>query len=155
MTGPYPGYPPPYAPPPPGMGYPPPPAAVVGAPPVRKSPLLGRFSLAFAVLMAIVSSASVVPLATLHAQLIVSTGSTNIDSGVLAEIWASSATAPLSTWICSILGSLAAMVMGLIAAISGRGRATGILAIVAGVLTPAAWIGCWLVVVIPATTAVS
>ncbi|PKQ30664.1 MAG: hypothetical protein CVT62_11970 [Actinobacteria bacterium HGW-Actinobacteria-2] len=134
------------------MGYPPPP--VVAAPPVRKNPLLGRFSLSLAVLMAIVSSASVVPLATLHAQLIVSTGSTEIDSTLLAEIWTGSATAPLATWVGSILGSLAAMVLGLIAAISGRGRATGILAIVAGILTPVVWISCWLVVVAPAMTAV-
>jgi hypothetical protein len=107
-----------------------------------------------AVLMAVTASVSVIPLATLQAQLIASTGSTEFDSGLLGEVWSESATAPMLSWIASILGSIAAMVIGLIAAISARGRASGIVAIVVGLLTPVAWIACWLVVTLPVASAV-
>ncbi len=160
MSGPQPGYPPPYPAPPAGIGYPPPPppapiAAAPTPPRPRKSPVLGRTALAISVLMAVISAVSVVPLATLQAQLIASTGTTDTPSGLLAEIWMASATAPMLIWVASILGSLTAMIVGIIAVITARGRATGIVAVIVGLLSPVVWITCWLIVTLPVASAVS
>ncbi len=154
MTQPQPGYPPPY-PPPPGINYPPPPSAPPAPPRPRKNPLLGRLSLAVAGVMAAAATVAVIPLATLQAQTVVSVGSTDIPPGLLTEVWSASAMTPMLIWLVSILGSLAAIIAGIIALATARGRISGALAVVVGVLSPVAWIACWLIVVLPAVRAVS
>lgn len=137
------------------MGYPQPGPLSMAAPPrPRKSPVLGRVTLAVSVLMAVISAVSVVPLATLQAQLIASIGSTDTPSGLLGEVWAASAMTPMLVWMASILGSLVTMVIGIIAAVAARGRVAGILAVVVGLLSPVIWIACWLIVTLPVAGAV-
>ncbi|MCE1173569.1 MAG: hypothetical protein LWW77_03055 [Propionibacteriales bacterium] len=115
---------------------------------------MGRFALALALLMTAVATVSVIPLANIQAQMVVSLGTVDIDTSMLGEAWMASASSPMMTWLGSLFGAVVAIVIGIVAVVSARGRGPGVAAIVVGILSPVAWIACWIAILVPATIAV-
>ncbi|HAM45486.1 MAG TPA: hypothetical protein DCM67_10775 [Propionibacteriaceae bacterium] len=140
-TQPYPG---------PAQSYPPAyPTAYAAAPVPAKSPWLGRIALIVVAACTVIATVAMGPLADLMAQLMIATGSTTISSEDLVA--AASMSAPgammamqVATWV-----GMAAAITGLIAAILGRGRATGIFALVLGLLAPLIMVIYAVIVVFP------
>jgi hypothetical protein len=114
------------------------------APPVpvqaqRKNPFLGRLALLLVSISAIAASLSAIPIGQVMAQVMRTTGSTQIDQAVMQAALQASAAGPMSVFGLVTTVGTAAAVAGLVAAITGRGRAAGIVAVVVGCLAPVAW----------------
>ncbi|MBA3020877.1 hypothetical protein [Propionicimonas sp.] len=125
------------------------------AAPAKKSPLLGRIALALVVTTAALATYTMGPMMTVANQLIIATGSTDLDSEVFSEALMSSASGPAMLFqLASTVGTVA-MVIGLIAGIIGRGRASGFIAFVLGLLTPVIYIIYAIILLMPAIQAVS
>jgi hypothetical protein len=123
--------------------------------PAKKNPLLGRISFALVLACAVVATISVGPIATVHAQLIVSSGTTQIDSNIFSESLMSSASGSVSAWTLASMVGFVSTIIGLVAGITGRGRAWGITAFILGLLAPAIWFVYWIILVFPAATLVA
>ncbi len=101
-----------------------------------KSPWLGRIALIVVAACTVVATAAMGPMAHVVVQIIQRSGSANLSSEELtAAMMAAEPGAMFASQIASWLG-MAAAITGLVAAILGRGRATGIFAIVLGVFAP-------------------
>lgn len=106
----------------------------MAAPP--KNPWLGRTALIVVAACTVAATAAMGPIAHVAAQLLQRGGSSNFTSEQLtAAAMAAEPTAMFVTQIATWVG-MAAAVTGLVAAIMGRGRATGIFAVILGVLAP-------------------
>lgn len=117
----------------PGQPYPNP-YQPVAAPP--KNPWLGRIALIVVAACTVVATVAMGPIARVAVDLLIRGGSDNFTSDQLtAAAMATEPGAMLVTQIASWVG-MAAAITGLIAAIMGRGRATGIFAVILGVLAP-------------------
>ncbi len=125
------------------------------AAPAKKNPLLGRIALALVVATAAVATYTMGPLMTVMGQLIIATGSTDVDSDVFTEAVMSSASGPAALFQLSSMVGTVAMIVGLIAGIIGRGRASGFIAFVLGLLTPVIYVIYAVIVLMPAIQAVS
>ena len=122
--------------------------------PVRKSPILGwvAFGIVLASLIVVMISAQTI--GAIMSDIVITTGSTDLDSATLTQIL--SEQAPLQSTMLS-LGStvgFAGWVLGIVAAIMGRGRLWGVLAIVVGALAPFIMMGVMMLAMIPAFNAI-
>lgn len=161
------GYPPqpPY---PPQQGYPVPPASQqyplqpatpqqVTPPPASRvqpqNPFLGRLSLLLVSISAVAAVVTVIPIGQVMAEVMLAAGSTSIDNETMAAALQSSAAGPSSVFGLVMAVGIASALTGLVAAISRRGRAAGIAAVVVGVLAPVAWMIALMVTLYPAVAA--
>ncbi|MCC6495869.1 MAG: hypothetical protein IT193_06375 [Propionibacteriaceae bacterium] len=120
----------------------------------RKSPILGWVAFGIVLVSLIVVTLSAQTIGSIMSDVVIATGSTNLDSITLAEIL--SEQAPLQSTMLS-LGStvgFAGWVLGIVAAIMGRGRLWGVLAIVIGTLAPFIMMGVMMLAMMPAFTAI-
>ncbi len=149
------GAPQPYYQAPQGYGAPSPYAGAMPPQKEAKNPLLGRIALAL-VLVALAAAVFYTgPIATVLSQMIVSTGSTSLDGNVLGDALMSSAGGSVGVLNLAITVGTVAMIAGLVAGISGRGRASGWIAFVVGLLSPVIW-GIYLAfLIMPAMEAVA
>lgn len=130
-----------------------PPSAVGGSipqpAPTKKNPLFGRLCLAVVITALVVATVSIGPVATVMAQLMVSTGSTELDTTAVQQVVMGSAAGPYAAFgLATLVGSLAA-VGGLIAGITGHGRASGFVALGVGILAPIVWFAYMMIVMVP------
>jgi hypothetical protein len=117
---------------------------------VKKNPLLGRIALALVVTTAAVATYTMGPMVAVINQMIIATGSTDLDSDALAEALMSSAAGPAAAFQLASFVGTAAMITGLVAAIIGRGRASGIFAFILGLLAPVIYITYAVILMLPA-----
>jgi hypothetical protein len=114
-------------------------AQPVPVPTRRRNPFLGRLALLLVSISAVAACLSMIPIGQVLAQVMRTTGSTQIDQDVMQAALQASAAGPTSVFgLVTTVGTAAATV-GLVAAITGRGRAAGIVAVVVGLLAPVAW----------------
>lgn len=134
----------------PAQSYPPGyPNAYAPAPVPAKSPWLGRIALIVVAACTVIATVAMGPIADLMAQLMITTGSTTISSEELVDAASVSAPGSMIALQISIWVGMAAAVTGMIAAIIGRGRATGIFALVLGLLAPVIMIVYAVILIIP------
>ena len=122
--------------------------------PARKSPILGMVAFGIVLVALVMVSLAAQPLGTIMADLVLSTGSTQIDSVTATEMLAQRAPvqmAMLNFWLVGFAG----WVTGIVAAIIGRGRLWGVLAIVVGTIAPFIMFGVMLAAMMPAISAVA
>ncbi len=121
---------------------------------LRKSPVLGWAAFGIVMVALILVSVSAQTVGTIFGDVIIATGSTDIDSTTLSQV--ASEQAPLQTMMLSIGSTIgfAGWVVGIVAAIIGRGRLWGVLAIVVGILAPFIMFGVMLAAMMPALAAV-
>ena len=94
------------------------------------------------------------PLGSIMAELVIETGSTQIDSAAATEMLVQRAPVPtalMNFWLVGFAG----WVTGIVAAIIGRGRLWGVLAIIVGTLAPFIMLGVMLAAMMPAISAVA
>ena len=94
-----------------------------------------------------------IPIAQVMTQVMLSAGTTQVDQAVLQAALQTSAAGPSSVFGLAMTVGIAAAVTGLIAAITRRGRASGIVAVVVGVLAPFAWVIALVATIYPAVAA--
>jgi hypothetical protein len=122
-------------------------------PVTKKSPMLGRITLALVLVTLVVATVSMGPIATVMAQLMAATGSTQFDNATLTAAIMSSAAGPASAFQLATIVGGAAAILGLIAGIIGRGRASGIIAFIIGLLAPVVWLTYAVIVLYPTMAA--
>ena len=114
-----------------------------------KNPWLGRSALIVVAACTVVATAAMGPIARVALDIIQRNGSATLTSeeltsaAMMAEPGAMMA-GQIATWV-----GIAAAITGLVAAILGRGRATGIFAIVLGVLAPFIMVIYMLIIMVP------
>ena len=124
------------------------------ADPAKKSPILGIAAFGVVLVALVVVCIAAQPLGSIMADLVLSTGSTQIDSVTATEMLAQRAPvqmAMLNFWLVGFAG----WVTGIVAAIIGRGRLWGVLAIVVGTIAPFIMFGVMLAAMMPAISAVA
>ena len=124
------------------------------ADPAKKSPILGIAAFGVVLVALVVVCIAAQPLGSIMADLVLSTGSTQIDSVTATEILIEQApvqTALMNFWLVGFAG----WVTGIVAAIIGRGRLWGVLAVVVGTLAPFIMFGVMLAAMMPALSAVA
>ena len=122
--------------------------------PAKKSPVLGMAAFGVVMVALVVVCFAAQPLGSIMADLVISTGSTQIDSVTATEMLVEQApvqTALMNFWLVGFAG----WVTGIVAAIVGRGRLWGVLAVVVGTLAPFIMLGVMLAAMMPALSAVA
>lgn len=139
---------PPY--PGPAQSYPPGyPNAYAPAPAPAKSPWLGRIALIIVAACTVIATVAMGPLADLMAQLMITSGSTTIASEDLVVLASAKAPGAMTAMQVASWVGMAAAITGLVAAIMGRGRATGIIALVLGILAPLIMVIYAVIIILP------
>ena len=127
------GYPQPYATQPPYQAQPP---YYPTAPTAPKSPIVGIIALAVVVIALVGSLVGAIPLAQAMGELVATTGSTTFTPEDIPVSAQQALMGPMSAVMgLSVLG-LAGWITGIVAAVSGRGRVWGAIAVVLGVAAP-------------------
>jgi hypothetical protein len=118
-----------------------------------QNPFLGRVSLLLVSISAVAAVVTVIPIGQVMAEVMLATGTTRIDNATMTAALQSSASGPSSVFGLVMAVGIASALTGLVAAISRRGRAAGIAAVVIGVLAPVAWMIALMVTLYPAVAA--
>ena len=115
----------------------------------QKNLFLGHLSLLMVSLSAIAAVLAVIPIGQVMAKVMLAEGTAQVDSDTLQSALQTSAAGPSSIFGLVMAVGIASALTGLVAAISGRGRGAGIIAVVIGVLAPVAWMIALTVVIYP------
>ena len=102
----------------------------------RKSPVLGMIAFGVVLVCLVLVSLASQPIGEVFSSLVLATGSSDIDQTTLTQLLMEQA--PLQVMMMNIGTTLgfAGWITGIVAAVTGRGRMWGVLAIVVGTLAP-------------------
>ena len=145
---PYPPAPYPTQPYPPASGWQP-------GQPEKRSPILGIVAFALVAIALVVSLVSLQPLVQLMSNLIIANGSTTIDSSMITQQMADQFAGP-ATMIFGVspgLG-LVALILGIVAMATRRGRLWGVIALILAILGPVIVFTALMMGILPAAEAV-
>jgi hypothetical protein len=121
---------------------------------ITKSPVLGIVAFGTVLVALVVVCLAAQPLGSILADIVIATGSTQIDSTTATQMLIEQApvqTMMLNFWLVGFAG----WVTGIVATITARGRLWGVLAIVVGTLAPFIMLGVMLAAMMPALSAVA
>ena len=146
------GQPQPYGQPPQGYAPVPYQQSAYGAPVKKaaKSPIVGMVAFGVVMVCLVLVSLAAHPIGTVYSDLVIATGSTQVDATTLNEMLLERV--PVQAMMLQIGSTLgfAGWVTGIVAAVSGRGRMWGVLAIVVGTLAPFIMMGVMISGMLPA-----
>ena len=142
----------------PPQGYAPVPyqQSAYGAPveKVAKSPIVGQVAFGVVVLCLVLVCLAAQPIGTVYSDLVLAAGTTNVDATMLNQLLLERVPVQaMMLQVGSMLG-LAGWITGIVAAVTGRGRMWGVLAIVVGALAPFIMIGVMISAMLPALSAI-
>ena len=122
---------------------------------VAKSPILGFVSLGVVLVCLVLVSLAAGTIGEVFANLILATGSTQLDQGALTQMLTEQA--PVQVMMLNIGSTLgtAGWVAGIVAAVTGRGRLWGVLAIILGIVAVVVMFSLMLAPAMSAITAVA
>jgi hypothetical protein len=121
----------------------------------RKSSLLGMIAFGIVIVCLVLVCVSAGPIGTVFADLVLATGTTNLDQTTLTQLLMEQA--PLQVMLMNVGSTVGfgGWVTGIVAAVMGRGRLWGVLAIIVGTLAPFIMAGVMMAAMLPALEAVS
>jgi hypothetical protein len=119
-----------------------------------KSPLLGMIAFGVVLLCLVLVSVAAQPIGEIFSNLILATGSTSVDQTTLTQLLMEQA--PMQVMMMNIGSTVgfAGWIAGIVAAVAGRGRLWGVLAIVVGTLAPIIMFAVMITAMLPALSVV-
>lgn len=121
----------------------------------RRSSTLGIVSFGLVAAMLVICVTAAQALATAYTKIVLAAGTVEIDTADVSEAMAAPLILPGTAIAMASLGGIIGLIIGIVAAVSGRGRGWGVAAIITGLVAPVVWFTVFMMVLLPVAQALS